>query len=59
MTQQEFYELPEVQQQLGIQKVNRHGSKEHRAAFYKIGEIAKKYGVFGEYSAAGGGKDYD
>lgn len=56
MTQQEFYELPEVQEQIEIQKQNPHGSANHKAAHDKIGEIAKDRGVFDEYQAAGGGE---
>lgn len=54
MNQQEFYSLPEVQEQLNIQKRNPHGSREHMAAFEEVGEIAKKYGVYDQYVASGG-----
>lgn len=58
MTQSEFYNLPEVQQQLDIQKTNPYGSSEHKAAFYAVSEIAKDHGVFEEYKKSGGGIDY-
>lgn len=56
MTQQEFYNLPEVQEQLIIQKMNRYGSEEHKTAYFKIGEIAKEKGVSDMYKSAGGGE---
>lgn len=56
MTQQEFYESPEVQEQLNIQKQNPYGSEKHKTAYFKIGEIAKEKGVFNEYKNAGGGQ---
>ena len=34
-----FFNLPEVVAQQNIQKVSRHGSKEHQAAFYEIKRI--------------------
>ncbi len=55
MNQQEFYETPEVQAQIDVQKGNLYGSVEHRAAFDRIGEIAKEFGVFDEYTKSGGG----
>lgn len=55
MTQHEFYELPEVQAQLDIQKANRYGSPEHKKAYEEIGKLAEKYGVADMYKAAGGG----
>jgi hypothetical protein len=58
MTQQEFYGLPEVREQLDIQKTNPYGSKEHREAFRKISDIAKNHGVIDQYRKAGGGTDY-
>ena len=58
MNQQEFYALPEVTEQLGIQKNSAYGSEAHKAAFYAIGSIADKYGVGDEYRKAGGGQDY-
>lgn len=58
MTQQEFYNLPEVKKQLDIQRNNPHGSEAHRAAFDAIGPIADKHGVGEEYRKAGGGQDY-
>ena len=58
MTQQEFYNLPEVQAQIEIQKRNPYGSTEHRAAFDAIAEIAKAHGVYDQYKASGG-CDYD
>ena len=57
MNQQEFYSLPEVTEQLNIQKANRYGSEAHKAAFDAISEIAKKYNVYTEYKA-NGGTDY-
>lgn len=56
MNQQEFYNLPEVQEQLEIQKQNRYGSETHKNAYFQIGEIAKQKGVWDEYQAAGGGE---
>ena len=56
MTQQEFYELEDVIVQLAIQKAFPYGSERHKAAFEKIGEIAKKHGVFDQYKASGGGE---
>jgi len=54
MTQQEFYNLPEVITCLDIQKQNPYGSDKHRQAYFAIAEIAKKHGVFDQYKAAGG-----
>ena len=34
-----FFSLPEVVAQQNIQKVSRHGSAEHKAAFYEIKRI--------------------
>lgn len=59
MTQNEFYSLAEVREQIFIQKTHRHGSDAHKAAFEAVGEIAKKYGVYDQYSAADGGKNYN
>jgi len=56
MNQKEFYSLPEVQQQLTVQKVNRYGSEKHKTAYFKIGDIAKKHGVEDIYKNAGGGE---
>lgn len=56
MNQKEFYSLPAVQEQLNIQKQNPYGSEKHKAAYFKVGEIAKASGVFDEYKAAGGGE---
>lgn len=58
MNQQEFYSLPEVQEQINIQKRNPYGSVEHKAAFDAVAEIAKARGVFEQYKASGG-CDYD
>ena len=57
MTQQEFYNTPEVKLSIEIQKMNPYGSAEHRAAYIQIMEAAKKYGVLDKYIKAGGG-DY-
>ena len=54
MTQQEFYELEEVQEQLSIQKQNPHGSNAHKRAHKQIGEIAKHHSVFEQYQASNG-----
>lgn len=54
MNQSEFYALPEVIEQLNIQKNNPYGSIEHKAAHDKIGEIAKSQGIYAEYSKSGG-----
>lgn len=54
MTQQEFYNLPEVQTHLDIQKRNPYGSTKHKTAYKKIGEIAKNRGVWEQYEAANG-----
>ena len=54
MMQQEFYNLPEIQTQLNIQKRNPYGSAKHKAAHEKIGEIAKDRGVFDQYQASNG-----
>mgnify|MGYP000586537126 CR=1 FL=1 len=58
MKQQEFYELPEVQEQLNIQRTSPYGSPEHKAAFYAVGTLAVKYDVAEEYFLANGGTDY-
>jgi len=54
MTQQEFYNLTEVQEQLNIQKQNRYGSEAHKSAYFKIGDLAKKHGVEDMYKKSGG-----
>ena len=56
MTQQEFYNLPEIKECLDIQKRNQYGSKEHKDAYHKIAIIADKYGVLDKYLKAGGGQ---
>ncbi len=45
ISQQEFHALPEVIEQINIQKVNRFGTDEHRNAVTAIYEIAKQYGA--------------
>ena len=55
MNQQEFYNLPEVQAQIEIQKTNAYKTDAHKAAFDQIGLIAKDKGVWSEYEKAGGG----
>lgn len=57
MNQQEFYKLPEVREQIEIQKSNPYGSKEHKSAYFRIGGIAKENGVWDEYVKSGG-NDY-
>lgn len=54
MTQPEFYNLPEVQEQLNIQKQNPYGSEAHKKAHCMIGEIAKDNGIFEQYQASNG-----
>jgi len=54
MTQQEFYDLPEVQALINIQKMNMYGSDAHKQAHGKIADVAKREGVFEEYRASGG-----
>jgi hypothetical protein len=55
MNQQEFYQLPEVLEQIEIQKFNAYRSPAHRQAFDNIGLIADKNGVGDQYRKAGGG----
>lgn len=54
MNQRQFYNLPEVQEQLDIQKTNKHGSEKHKAAHIRVGEIAKEQDVYEQYAEANG-----
>lgn len=57
MTQTEFYCLPEIVEQIEIQKRNRFDSEESKAARRAMVDIADKYGVGDEYRKAGGGME--
>ena len=54
MTQQEFYNSKEVQEQIEIQKRSPYGSEAHKAAHLEIGKIAEKMGVGEERRKSGG-----
>lgn len=54
ISQKDFYELPEVVEQINIQKVNPYGSEAHKTAYLSIVQIAKDCGVYEQYKAAGG-----
>ena len=41
MTQQEFYNLPDVKAQIEIQKMNPYGSDAHKAAHKALVDIAR------------------
>lgn len=52
ITMRDFFALPEVKECQRAQQRNPHGSREHRAAFDRLCEIAVVHGVesfFGEY----------
>ncbi len=45
LNQREFWNLPEVRAQQEIQKRHPYGSWNHRGAYEKLCEIAKRYDV--------------
>lgn len=53
MNQKEFYSLPEVIEQIEIQKTNPYGSTEHREAYEEMYNIAAQYGVEEQFAPEG------
>lgn len=45
ISQKDFFTLRVIKALQGIQKSNPHGSKAHKAAYVRICEIARHYGV--------------
>ena len=54
MNQHEFYQLPEVIEQVIRQKCYPHGHSINKIAHEKKCEIAKRYGVWDEFVKSGG-----
>jgi len=54
MTQQEFYQTPQVVAAIKIQQQNPHGSIEHRRAHKLICQCADYYGVTKQFKESNG-----